>query len=190
MAFSFSQTSIAQVDFGIKGGINYNSNSVKGVSKDVFSGSESKTGYHAGVWSRIKIPVLDLYVRPELVYTTLKNEVFYSEAATLTTNSFQKIDVPVLIGKNILGIGNVFIGPSFQYIIDSNFDIDAIKNVDASGFSMGLQFGGGIEFGKFGVDVRWERAFSDIESSYIGNLGKVTYDTRINQIIIGLSIEL
>ena len=51
-------------------------------------------------------------------------------------------------------------------------------------------YGGGVEFGKLGIDVRWERGFSNIESSFVGNLGSVQYDTRVNQIIIGLSIEL
>lgn len=190
LAFGLSQTTSAQLDFGLKGGVNYNSSSVEGVSKDVFSGAKSKTGYHVGVWSRLKVPVLGLYVRPELVYTNLENEVYYSEAAKTTTHTFQKIDIPVLLGKKIFGIGNVFIGPSFQYILDSDFDIDDISSVDADGFTVGLQFGGGVEFGKLGIDIRWERGFSNLESSFVGNLGNVDYDTRVNQIIVGLSIQL
>lgn len=193
LAFAFSQTSNAQLSFGLKGGVNYNSNSVEGVNaagQDIFTGAESKTGYHIGVWTRLKVPVLGLYVRPELVYTNLENEVFYSQAAKTTTHTFQKIDIPVLLGKKIFGIGNVFIGPSFQYILDSDFSIDDISSVEADGFTVGLQFGGGIEFGKIGIDVRWERGFSDLESSFAGNLGNVEYDTRVNQIIIGLSIKL
>lgn len=193
LAFGMSQISNAQLAFGIKGGINYNSNSVEGISgagQDLFGGAKSKTGYHIGVWSRLKVPVLGLYVRPELVYTNLENEVFYNQAAKVTTHTFQKIDVPVLLGKKIFGIGNVFIGPSFQYVLSSDFGIDDISSVDADGFTMGLQFGGGVEFGKLGIDVRWERGFSNIESSFVGNLGNANYDTRINQIIIGLSIQL
>lgn len=189
-AFGFSQLSSAQLNFGLKGGINYNSNSIQETSQDVFSGANSKTGYHIGVWSRIKIPVLGVYVRPELVYTNLESEVYYSQAAKVTDYSFQKIDIPVLLGKKILGIGNVFIGPSFQYILNSDFGINDISSVDADGFTVGLQLGGGVEFGKLGIDVRWERGFSDIESTFVGNLGSVEYDTRVNQIIIGLSIQL
>lgn len=190
LAFGCSQISNAQLDFGVKGGINYNSNSIEKTSNDVFGGANSKTGFHAGIWLRAKIPFLGLYIRPELVYTNLENEVFYETSGEVITHTFQKIDVPVLLGKKIFGIGNVFIGPSFQYILDSDFGIDDISNVDSSGFTMGLQFGGGVEFGKLGIDVRWERAFSGVESSFVGNLGEVNYDTRINQIIIGLSIRL
>jgi hypothetical protein len=190
LTFGFSQMSNAQVAFGVKGGLNYNSNSVKGVSSDVFSGAKSKTGYHAGIWLRFKIPVIGFYLRPELVYTNLENEVFYNEAFKTTSHSFKKIDIPVLIGKKIFGIGNIYIGPSFQYILDSDFGIKDIAYVEADGFTMGLQFGGGIELGKLGIDVRWERAFSNIESTFVGTLGNVSYDTRVNQIIIGLSYRL
>ncbi len=190
LAFGFSQMSNAQVAFGIKGGINYNSNSIKETGQDVFEGAESKTGYHAGIWLRFKIPVLGLYLRPELVYTNLENEVFYKTSSQTTTYNFQKIDIPVLLGKKIFGIGNVFIGPSFQYVLDSDFSIGDISNVDTSGFTAGLPFGGGVELGKLGIDVRWERAFSGVESSFVGNLGSVSYDTRVNQIIIGLSYRL
>lgn len=193
LAFGFSQISNAQFQYGLKGGINYNSNSIKETSQDVFDGANSKTGYHIGVWTRLKIPVLGLYVRPELVYTNLENEVFYKTTSERTSHTFQKIDIPVLLGKKIFGIGNVFIGPSFQYILDSDFGINDISSVDADGFSVGLQLGAGVEFGKLGIDLRWERGFSDLESSFIGGAAGTTqidYDTRVNQIIIGLSIAL
>lgn len=193
LAFGFSQVSNAQIAFGIKGGINYNSNSIKEVKTDVFSGAKSKTGYHAGIWLRAKIPVLGLYIRPELVYTNLENELTYkngTSTAKTTTYSFQKIDIPVLLGKKIFGIGNVYIGPSFQYILSSDFSISDISSVKSNGFTMGLQFGGGIEFGKLGLDIRWERAFSGVESSFLQGTASQKFDTRINQIIIGLSLQL
>ena len=94
LAFGFSHISNAQVDFGIKGGINYNSNSIKEVKTDVFDGAKSKTGYHAGIWLRFKLPVVGLYIRPELVYTNLENELTYTPTATSiatgTTYNFQK----------------------------------------------------------------------------------------------------
>ncbi|WP_159947677.1 porin family protein [Polaribacter septentrionalilitoris] len=190
LALGLSQAANAQINFGLKGGINYNSNSIKEVQTDVFDGAKSKTGYHAGIWLRFKIPVIGLYLRPELVYTSLENEVLYKTSGNTTSYNFQKIDIPVLLGKKIFGIGNVYVGPSFQYILDSDFSFSDIPDVEADGFTVGLQFGGGIELGKIGIDVRWERAFSGIESTFIGNAGNVNFDTRINQIILGLSYRL
>lgn len=185
-----SFTSFGQIDFGLKAGLNYNSNSIKEVGTDIIDGAKSKTGYHAGIWLRFKIPGLGFYLRPELVYTSLENEVFYIRAAKNTNYNFRKIDIPVLLGKKIFGIGNVYIGPSFQYILGSDFSISDITSVESDGFTVGMQFGGGVEFGKLGIDVRWERAFSGIESALVSNLGVQNFDTRVNQIIVGLSYRL
>jgi hypothetical protein len=191
LIFAYTQISTAQIQFGVKGGLNYNSNSVEEVGEDLLDGAESKTGYHAGIWLRVKIPVIGFYIRPELVYTNLKSELTLKGTGTIANYDFQKIDIPVLFGKKILGIGNIFVGPSFQYILDSEFDLSDISDVETYNFSMGIQFGGGVELGKFGLDIRWERSFSGIESSFINNLGNsVDFDTRVNQIIIGLSYRL
>jgi len=186
-----SQLMNAQTAFGVKAGINYNSNSIKEVSSDVFEGAESKTGYHAGVWLRLKVPVLGLYVKPELVYTNLENEVKYKFTGKMTSYSFQKIDLPILVGKKVFGIGNVYAGPSFQYILNPDFSFSDISDVKADGFTVGFQFGGGIELGNFGIDLRLERAFSAIESRFIGTTGTaVNFDTRINQVIFGVTYKL
>ena len=196
LAFAFSQTSTAQIDFGVKAGLNYNSESIQSVSEDVFTGAESKTGYHAGIWLRFKLPIIGFYLRPELVYTNLENELLYKITPTQTTQptsyNFQKIDIPVLIGKKFFGIGNVFAGPSFQYILNSDFSIDDLEDVDTDGFTVGLQFGAGIELGNLGIDVRWERGLNAVESTFLNvtTNTNVTFDTRVNQIIIGLSYKL
>lgn len=186
-----SQLAQSQIQGGIKGGINYNSDSFSDVKDDVFNGAKSKTGFHAGAWLRIKLPATGLYIRPELVYTQLSNEISYEPAgftAKTTTYDIQKIDIPVLLGFNFLKVGHVFAGPSFQYILDSDFDIEDLKQVDSDGFSVGLQLGAGVELGKLGLDVRWERALSDTEAEFVdSNVGSVNFDTRVNQIIVGLS---
>jgi len=191
LAFAFSQTATAQIDFGVKAGLNYNSESIQSVSQDVFTGAESKTGYHAGVWLRFKLPIIGFYLRPELVYTNLENELLYKGSQT-TSYSFQKIDIPVLIGKKFFGIGNVFAGPSFQYLLKSDFSLNDISEVDTDGFSVGMQFGAGIELGNLGIDVRWERGLNTVESIFlnVSTNTNVTFDTRVNQIIIGLSYKL
>ena len=186
-----SQLMNAQTAFGVKAGINYNSNSIKEVSSDVFEGAESKTGYHAGIWLRLKVPVLGLYVKPELVYTNLENEVKYKFTGKMTSYSFQKMDLHILVGKKVFGIGNVYAGPSFQYILNPDFSFSDISDVKADGFTVGFQFGGGIELGNFGIDLRLERAFSAIESRFIGTTGTaVNFDTRINQVIFGVTYRL
>ncbi|MDY0779586.1 outer membrane beta-barrel protein [Tenacibaculum sp. IB213877] len=190
LVFGATQLSQAQLQFGIKAGINYNSDSFREVQEDVIDGgAESKTGYHAGIWLRAKIPAIGLYLRPELVYTSLKSDVTLNSTGAKTSYDFQKIDIPVLLGKKFLKIAYVHIGPSFQYIVDGDLDWDEVRDIKADGFTVGLQMGGGIELGKLGLDLRWERAFSDTESKFINNNTgtTTTFDTRVNQIIVGLS---
>jgi hypothetical protein len=192
LTFAFSQSTNAQLHFGIKGGVNYNSETIIAVTENVFEGAESKTGYHAGIWLRAKIPVLGIYIRPELIYTNLESSITYLPAgivadALQTDFSFQKIDIPVLFGKKFLGVGNVFIGPSFQYVLAQDFDLNDIPEVTGDGFTVGLQIGAGIELGKLGIDVRLERGFNDIESRFLDDTTSIEFDTRVNQILIGLS---
>lgn len=181
----------SQLEFGVKAGVNYNNDSFKNVTNDVLDGAKSKTGYHAGIWFRGKLPIIGLYLRPEIMYTELNNEIVYDNSTVQRNTDFtlRKIDVPVLLGKKILGIGNIFIGPSFQYVLSSGFGLNDLKEVSTDDFSVGLQFGGGIELGKLGIDVRWERAFSDTEANFLDGANPVSFDTRVNQIILGLSYK-
>ena len=106
----------------------------------------------------------------------------------------KKIDAPLLVGLKVLGPLSVFAGPSFQYILDTEFDginIDTIEN----DFSVGLNFGIGVNFNKIGIDLRYERGFSENEATFIDdNLGTNAVvsriDTRPDQLILSLSIAL
>lgn len=196
LCFGLSQALSAQIQFGLKGGVNYNSDSFENVKDDVLNGAESRTGFHAGLWFRGKLPIIGLYLRPEIVYTQLNSDVVYANSinnqSVSTDYKFSKIDVPVLLGTKIFGIGNIFAGPSFQYILASDFGLNDLSEVSTEDFSVGLQFGAGIEFGKLGLEVRWERNFNDNETVFIDDsLGtQVNFDTRVNQIIIGLAYRL
>lgn len=185
----------AQLQFGVKAGVNYNSDSFSDVSNDVLNGAETRTGYHAGIWFRAKLPIVGLYLRPEIVYTELSNDVTYNNPISLaktTDYKFRKIDVPVLVGKKIFGVGNIFAGPSFQYILSSDFGFDDLTEVSTNDFSLGVQLGAGIEFGKLGIDIRWERGLSKNETKFVDNNvnTSVNFDTRVNQIIFGVSYRL
>ena len=147
------------------------------------------------MWFRAKLPAIGFYIRPEIVYTELNNSVSYDSqfAAPRNTNfKFRKIDVPVLFGKKILGIGNVFVGPSFQYILSSDFELNDLSEVSVDNFSLGFQLGGGLELGRLGLDVRWERGFSKIESVFLDNTinNNFNFDKRVSQIIFGVSYKL
>ena len=187
LALGLSQVSNAQIDFGIKAGINYNNNgedAFKDATNDIAEGASAKTGYHAGIWFRGKLPILGLYLRPEIIYTEVKSE--FEVLARTEDYNFKKLDVPVLVGKKILGFAHVFVGPSFQYILEDKIDFSNLSTDEFNKFTVGMQFGAGVEFDNIGIDVRWERGLTNSEAKFANN---TKIDNRVNQIIFGVSLK-
>jgi hypothetical protein len=182
---SFSANAQKGSSYGLKGGLNYSANGDYFESiGDNAKNPDRNIGYHIGVFGKIGNK---LYFRPELVYTATKS------AYDSNDFSVKKIDAPLLVGVKILGPISVFGGPSLQYILDTEFDGIDIDNVEDD-FSIGLNFGIGVNFNKIGIDLRYERGFNNNEASFIdNNLGanvNSRIDTRPDQLILSLSIAL
>ena len=171
--------------FGIKAGLNYNANG------DYFESAEAaaedpdrNVGYHLGVFGKLGNR---LYLRPELIYTRTKSG--YDDGDF----KMSKLDLPVLVGAKIIGPLHIFAGPAFQYILDTEYDGISIDDVE-SDFTVGLNIGAGVNIGRFGVDLRYERGFSDNEATFINsNITEVSasrIDTRPDQLILSLSLAL
>ncbi|TYA52520.1 outer membrane beta-barrel protein [Formosa maritima] len=182
----FSPLSQAQnkTGFGIKGGVNYNSNGdyFESIS-DNAKHPEKSIGYHFGIFGKIGGKI---YVKPELVYTNTKSEY--------DGDSFkmQKLDAPILVGLRFFELLNVFAGPSFQYILDTEFEDINVSDIE-NDFTVGINFGVGVSFNRIGIDLRYERGFSENEATFINNNSDVSVsriDTRPNQLILSLSFLL
>lgn len=169
--------------FGIKGGLNYNGNGdyFNSIGSN-FENPDNTLGYHLGVFGKIGNK---LYLRPELVYTKTKSD--YNSG----TFDMSKLDAPVLVGLKVLGPLHVFAGPSFQYILDTEFEGITINDIE-NDFSIGLNFGIGVNFNSFGIDLRYERGFSENEGTFLdNNLGiGGRLDIRPEQLILSLSVKL
>ncbi len=183
-----SMTAFSQSDsgFGLKAGLNYNGNGNYFESVgDAANAPDKNIGFHAGFFGKIKLG--PLFLRPELVYTQTKSD--YDDSSF----DLSKIDAPVLVGLKVIGPVHIFAGPAFQYILNSEFDgigIDAIEN----DFSVGAHFGAGVNLGKLGVDIRYERGFNANEARFINtnitSLPDSRIDTRPEQVILSLSLKL
>lgn len=180
---SMAQSQMA-TGMGIKAGLNYNANGkyFESISTNA-DNPDRNIGYHIGLFG--KIGNNRLYFKPELVYTATKSDYTDDEF------NMQKIDAPLLVGTRILGPISVFGGPSLQYILDSEFDGISINNIE-NDFSVGLNFGIGLNLNKLGVDLRYERGFSNNEASFLDNngIGTSRLDTRPDQLILSLSLIL
>ncbi|NRA91084.1 MAG: PorT family protein [Psychroserpens sp.] len=169
--------------FGIRAGLNYNANG--DYFESIGANAENpdrNVGYHVGVFGKFGGKI---FIRPELVYTATKSSYDSDDF------SMSKIDAPMLVGLKVIGPLNVFAGPSFQYILNTEFDgidIDEVEN----DFSVGLNFGVGVQIHKIGVDLRYERGFNENEAVFINdNVGSNAVsriDTRPDQLILSLSV--
>lgn len=169
--------------FGIKGGLNYNANGdyFESISANA-EHPDRNIGYHIGIYGKFGN---SLYFKPELIYTKTKSD--YDSGGF----DMQKFDAPLLVGIKVIGPLSVFGGPSLQYILDSEFENTGIDMVE-NDISVGLNFGIGLNLNKFGIDLRYERGFSENEAQFLNNNGVDTssLDTRPDQLILSLSVAL
>jgi hypothetical protein len=163
--------------FGIKGGLNYNSNGQYFKDAQAIWGDPwSNLGYNLGVFG--KVPLGPVYLRPELVYTNLKSEINSEKFTT------QRLDAPILVGINVIGpILSVFAGPSIHYYLE-----DELRDFDFQKFNAGYQFGIGVNLGNLGLDLRYERVLNG-QTINIDNVLSGEGDFRYQQVILGLSLK-
>lgn len=183
--FTYSASAQAGPGFGIKGGLNYNANGDYFESAgEAARNPDRNVGYHLGVWGKLGNRI---YLRPELVYTRTKSD-YEGEDFDMT-----KLDLPVLLGMKVIGPLHVFAGPAFQYILDTEFDGISIDDVD-NDFTVGVNIGAGVNLGKLGIDLRYERGLGDNEANFINTnittIGASRIDTRPDQLILSLSLKL
>ncbi|MEM0933425.1 MAG: porin family protein [Bacteroidota bacterium] len=187
---SFGQTGTG---YGIKAGLSYNENgdlisSVGDAGQNIVDGAEGKAGFHIGVWGKLDFP--KLYLRPELVFT--RTQSTYDLDGSSTDYNISKLDLPVLLGYKIIGPLHIFAGPAFQYTLSNDLDGVSVENVENE-FTVGLNIGAGVNLGRLGLDVRYERGFSENEAEFVSNniadiQGRV--DSRPAQVIFSLSYKL
>lgn len=190
-------SSIAQNDrfnFGIKAGLNYGDNGnieftdLTNAGNNIISENASaRLGFHAGVYLRGNL-TSNLYIKPELQFSLDKSSFEFN--GTPLDYKVSKLDLPILIGVSLLGPLHVFGGPSLQYIVNTDLEdvkLDDVKN----NFTVGLQFGVGIQIKRLNLDVRYERGLSKNQARVAEtNIGQpVRVDSRPNQFLLSLGID-
>lgn len=189
---SFSQDKFS---YGITAGFNYNSNGeyvTKGELADITNQfeSEKKTGYHAGLYLQYKAN--SMYLRPEIVYTKTKSSYVNSDGNFDFDQT--KIDIPVLVGFDIVKPLSIFVGPSFQYVIANELEDIDVENIDIER-DLGINFQAGVAlqiYDTIFASIRYEKGISnnaltikDDVDTVIGEL-----DTKPEQIILTISLKL
>ena len=194
----------AQISFAGKANvlIPTSSASWKNLKSAVSTAAEEKgkniTGFNVGLSMKISTPT-SFYVMPEVYYTNFSNEVTVdndsnSESTTIKAKN-NRVDVPVLLGYNLLGdMLSAYVGPvaTFNLTKDDNFD-NFIQRVNAKDFTLGYQVGFQSELKSLIISAKYEGAFSKDERKFVnavnGSNQEISYDNRPSLFMLGLGYK-
>ena len=180
-ALTFSLTAFSQgFEIGIKGGMNITAADVmKEASKDVKI--TNKNTFNGGVYGRLKIKLIGIFVQPELVYNTRGYNFDITEPISGTTINLKQqayyLDMPVLVGLKMFKFLRVYAGPNFQYLLKNELTDVAdgvakainFQKKDMKEYNTGVQIGFGLDLSKFRVDVKYDFNPTDMGSPFSYN---------------------
>ncbi len=157
------------------------------------NGGKNNTGFNVGLSVKASLPGA-FFIMPELYYTTFKTE--YTETTTNTTLQAKsnRVDLPVLIGYNLLGENfGVFAGPVASYVLSTDDQYNDFQENVKNNFTIGMQFGGQIQFRKLILNARYEGAVTkdqrDFVATVAGTETTIRYDNRSSLFIVGLGYK-
>lgn len=191
----FSMLASAQISLAGKANLIFPTGSpswknIKGTVNDAIDGTgKNNAGFNVGLSLKVGLPT-SLFVMPELYYTHFKNE-FTTENTTFDVKS-NRIDMPVLLGYNVLGnMLGVFVGPVASYNLSTDNTYNDFKENAKNNFTVGYQFGAQLEIKKLIVNARYEGAFSKDERNFINKVSgsEIRYDNRPNLFMVGLGYK-
>lgn len=185
------------INFGVKAGLNYGDNGKIEYSDIPNAGNnilkekgDARTGFHIGMFVRANLTD-NFFLRPELQYT--QTSTSYDLANASVDYKLSKLDMPLLVGIKVAGPLYVMAGPSLQYIVNNDLDKIEVDDVKSE-FTVGLQFGAGVQFGRLNADIRYERGLSDNQANKlqdgVNDFTEVRVDARANQLILSLGLDL
>lgn len=172
----FSTMSFAQMQLGVKAGLN-----LANLSGDDVSDTDSRTGFAGGLFFMYQFS--DMFaIQPEAYYT-MKGATDKGTIEGFTYEAEIKLDyieVPLLL-KFLIPIKNsgikpaIFAGPSIGFNMSAKSKVEAGGQTfeedmqDVTSTDLGLVFGGGIGFpvgnGELGLDIRYILGLSTIDDS-------------------------
>ena len=170
--FSFN-FSFAQIQFGLKGGVNVAT--VRYINPD---NSKARIGWNAGVLA--ELPVQDnLLIRPELLYSS-KGFAFIARG---TSNEgivkLNYITIPVLGGYRPNPKSEILIGPEFGFLrkaVSKSAGFTEDMSNSYRHFDVGFDLGFAYNFSKvIGAEVRYNYGFKDLENVvYLNDNGDIS----------------
>ncbi len=155
---------LAQVSYGIKGGLNVSSMSVSDPAVS------SKNGFHAGVY--VKFSALLIAVQPEFLYS--QKGYTTSAGSNDVDVRLNYLDIPVMLKVKLFPALSADIGPQYSLLLSQETKItdnntgNTQKNTGLGGMNkgnLGAGVGMSLQIFKVGIGARYVFDFDDVDKS-------------------------
>ena len=178
-------------NFGIKLGGNYTINNqgseIAGSAGNFHAHSDA--GYLGGIFFEKDLG--KFFVRPEVFYNHAV--AFFKFPAVNTRYTLDKLSMPLLVGYRVLNRVDVFVGPAYQLLINSELD-NTPPSFNQKQRKLASQFGIKVHFTSFELDLRYDFTYpSDYnERIDIKNVMDDAYvdEGRLNQLMLSVNVNL
>jgi len=161
---TFASAQNTKLDLGIKAGVNYGT---LPSNMEELSDEAGKMGFNIGAFARIGNT---FYFQPEVNFSTFKSE--YTFSSEKYQPKFNQIDVPLMVGYNILGNDGfkfrVSVGPDLTYTLNTP---DAPPANAYQDFNVGTVLNAGVDIGLFTIDARYNRGLTELNKNLAQNIG-------------------
>jgi hypothetical protein len=135
------------------------------------------------------VQLANFFVRPEALYTNLRQSFTATQANGLDTTGtfdFERIDLPLLVGTSF-GPLRVYGGGVYSVNLPNNEG--ALENQLEDG-TVGYQVGAALKLGDFLVEARYEGPITTTARQIVLNNTQFDTDLRVNQFIVSVGYEL
>ncbi len=165
-------TNAQEFALGVKAGINYYSigdinsigGSIEAGKPDELFSPNKEIGTQFGIYVNVEFG--KLFIRPELNYVSSKNN--YAFPISTSVWKYSKIEIPIIIGYQIVKPISIYAGPSLNIL--SNINLDGVQvtsysdgGPDLEKTTFSLNFGIMGRYGRFGLDLRYEYGLAETE---------------------------
>jgi hypothetical protein len=194
-----SLTSAQFLKFGPKAGIS--SSKVQVDERFTVDGSEvtyetgdAQVGFHVGAFARVS--VVSFSIQPELLFTSAGGKIEVTdnaETSDVRDLNYNKIDVPIMLGKSFGKILRVQVGPSFSFLLSDdarNVNLKDELSQNYNNATVGYQAGVGLDLGDLSIDLKYEGNLSKLGNSVSFRGNSFDTDLRTSQFILSVGLNL
>lgn len=174
----------AQVRFGVKAGVNFNSMSDLKISalgsEEIKAAFNNRTGFNAGLVLQAKIPGIGLSIQPELLYSSKGGKMDISSIPAISERvdpvnmRMDYLELPINIQWGIdlmLFRPYIQVSPYIGYAVGKFGDLKDIDWKQFNRFDYGIGVGLGLEIWKFQISGKYSWSLgklSDFEDGFPG----------------------